>query len=322
MDRLAAMETFVRVVDAGSFSSAAKQLRIGQPGVSKSVAQLEDRLGVRLLLRSTHGLMPTEAGRNFYDRAKRLIEEADEAERAARGAAATLTGRLRICVTSTFARLHVVHRLPAFLAQHPELDVDVVLPDGDIDLIEAGIDVALRIGPLHDSMLTARKIARCQRRVVGTPTYFAVNGMPRTPADLIAHQAIIYEINERRPGGPKWTFRRGTTETSVTLAGRVRVTAAEGVREAVFAGLGFAIACEWTFAPELKSGSVVPVLDDWSLPDADLWAVFPAGRQASVKARAFAGFIEQQLARITDIEISSPSTACEQGRRLARAHCS
>jgi len=124
MDRLAAMETFVRVVDAGSFSSAAKQLRIGQPGVSKSVAQLEDRLGVRLLLRSTRGLTPTEAGRKFYDRAKRSIEEADEAEHAARGAATTLSGRLRICVTSTFARLRVVHRLPAFLAQQPALDVD------------------------------------------------------------------------------------------------------------------------------------------------------------------------------------------------------
>jgi DNA-binding transcriptional LysR family regulator len=322
MDRLAAMETFVRVVDAGSFSSAAKQLRIGQPGVSKSVAQLEDRLGVRLLLRSTRGLTTTEAGRKFYDRAKRSIEEADEAEHAARGAATALSGRLRICVTSTFARLHVVHRLPAFLAQHPALDVDVVLPDGDIDLIEAGIDVALRIGPLRDSVLTARKIAHCQRHVVGTPAYFAANGTPRTPADLIVRQAIIYEINERRPAGPTWSFRQGTAETSVTLAGRVRVTAAEGVREAVFAGLGFAIACEWTFAPELKSGSVVPVLDDWSLPTADLWAVFPTGRQASGKARAFAGFMEQQLAGITDIAVSSPSAAYIPDRRMVREYCS
>src|ERR1700739_1931199 len=156
MDRLAAMETFVRVVDAGSVSTGAQPQCIGAPGGSKSVAQLEDRLGVRLLLRSTHGLMPTEAGRNFYDRAKRLIEGADDAERAARGAAAALTGRLRLCVTSTFARLHVVHRLPAFLAQHPALYVDVLLSDGEIDLIEAGVDVALRIGPLRDSMLTAR----------------------------------------------------------------------------------------------------------------------------------------------------------------------
>jgi DNA-binding transcriptional LysR family regulator len=116
MDRLLAMETFVRVIDAGSFSAAAKQLRVGQPAVSKTIAQLEDRLGVRLLLRSTHGLTPTEAGRNFYDRAKRAIEEAEEAELAARGAVAALAGRLRISSPVTFARLQIVPRLPAFLA--------------------------------------------------------------------------------------------------------------------------------------------------------------------------------------------------------------
>src|SRR6266571_2881850 len=119
MDRLAAMEAFVRVVDAGSFSGAAKQLRLGQPAVSKTFAQLEDWLGARLLLRSTHRLTPTEAGRNFYERAKRAIEEADEAELAARGAAASLSGRLRICAPVTFARLHVMPCLPAFLAEHP-----------------------------------------------------------------------------------------------------------------------------------------------------------------------------------------------------------
>ncbi|HEX3419167.1 MAG TPA: LysR family transcriptional regulator [Stellaceae bacterium] len=292
MDRLTAMETFVRVIEAGSFSGAAKQLRVGQPAVSKTIAQLEDRLGVRLLLRSTHGLTPTEAGRNFYDRAKRSIEEAEEAELAARGAAAALSGRLRICAAVTFARLHVMPRLPSFLAEHPGLDVDVVLQDGDIDLIEAGIDVALRMSPLRDSALTGRKIGQCQRRVIGTPAFFAAKGLPQTPADLVARQAIIYE---QRLGGATWTFRQGATETSVTVAGRVHVTAAEGVREAVFAGLGFAIASEWMFAPELKSGALISVLDDWSLSPVDLWAVFTTGRQASAKARAFASFMESQL---------------------------
>src|SRR5258708_21519503 len=125
MDRMAAMEAFVRVVDAGSFSGAAKQLRLGQPAVSKTIAQLEERLGVRLLLRSTHGLTPTEAGRNFYGRAKRSIEEAEEAELAARGAAATLSGRLRIAGGGAFARLHIMPRLSVFLAQHRALDVRV-----------------------------------------------------------------------------------------------------------------------------------------------------------------------------------------------------
>jgi DNA-binding transcriptional LysR family regulator len=295
VDRFAEMEAFIRVVDASSFSSAARQMHIGQPAVSKTIAQLEDRLGVRLLLRSTRGLVPTEAGRSFYDRAKRSIEEAVEAELAARGAAATLSGRLRICAAVTFARLHLVPRLPAFLAKHPALDVDVLLSDGEVDLIEAGVDVALRISPLRDSSLTGRKIACCERRVVGTPAFFEANGVPRTPAELMARQAIIYEVYERRLGSPTWTFQQGTVEASVTLTGRVHVTAAEGVREAVLAGLGFAIASEWMFAPELKSGAVVSVLDDWSLPLVDLWVLFPAGRQASAKARAFAEFIESEV---------------------------
>ncbi len=292
MDRLAAMEAFVRVVEAGSFSGAAKQLRVGQPTVSKTVAQLEDRLGVRLLLRSTHGLAPTEAGQNFYKRAKRAIEEADEAELAARGAAATLSGRLRIWAMVSFARLHVIPRLPIFLAEHPSLDVEVILDDRDIDLIEAGIDVGLRLGQLADSVLTARKIRTCARLVIATPSYFKSKGVPQSPTDLLAHEAVIYE---QRPGGETWEFRRSGVELPITLRGRVRVSAAEGVREGVLAGLGFAIASEWLFAPELKSGIVRSVLEDWSLPPLDLWAVFPTGRQVSAKARAFVDFIEQQI---------------------------
>ena len=292
MDRLAAMEVFVRVVEAGSFSGAARQLRVGQPAVSKAVAQLEDRLGVRLLLRSTHRLTPTEAGRNFYERAKRAIEEAEEAELAARGAGATLSGRLRISAAVTFARINVIPRLPVFLSEHPALDIDVVLDDRNIDLVEEGIDVALRMGELADSALTARKIGQSPRRVIGSPAYFDAMGVPQTPADLAKHQAVVYE---QRGGGTEWTFRRGIAETSVTVDGRVRVSAAEGVREGVFAGLGLVIASEWMFAPELKSGAVISVLDDWLLPPIDLWAVFPTGRQASAKARAFASFIEQQI---------------------------
>jgi len=292
VDRLTAMEAFVRVVDAGSFSGAAKQLRVGQPAVSKTVAQLEDRLGVRLLLRSTHVLTPTDAGRNFYERAKRAIEEADEAELAARGTAATLSGRLRVYAPVTFTRLNVMPRLSIFLAQHPSLDIDVVLDDRDIDLVAAGVDVALLIGRLADSAATTRKIGQCRRRVIGTPAYFEATGVPQTPADLLAHQAIVYE---QRDGRPTRAFRQGTSETNVTVSGRLRVSAMEGVREGVLAGLGFAIASEWAFAPELKSGSVISVLDDWSLPAVDLWAVFPTGRQASAKARAFASFIESQM---------------------------
>src|ERR1700736_3315583 len=178
MDRLAAMEAFVRVVDAGSFSGAAQQLHVGQPAVSKTIAHLEGRLGVRLLLRSTHGLTPTEAGRSFYERAKRAIEEAEEAELAAHGAGSALSGRLHVVVAVTFARLHVLPHLPKFLTDHPALDIDILLQDGDVDLIGAGIGVALRMTPLRDLTLTGRKIGHCRRLVVGTPAYFAANGVP------------------------------------------------------------------------------------------------------------------------------------------------
>jgi DNA-binding transcriptional LysR family regulator len=158
MDRLAAMEAFVVVVDTGSFSAAARRLNVGQPTLSKMLAQLEERLGVKLLVRTTRGLTATEAGLNFYERARRSIEEADEAELAARGAGSGLTGRLRICAAVTFARIHLMPRLPEFLARHPELEMDVVLDDRNIDLVQEGIDVGLRMGRLADSSLTARRI--------------------------------------------------------------------------------------------------------------------------------------------------------------------
>jgi DNA-binding transcriptional LysR family regulator len=303
MDRLAAMETFVRVVDAGSFSGAAKLLRVGQPAVSKAVAQLEKRLGVRLLLRSSHGLKPTEAGRNFYQRAKRSIEEADEAELAARGEGAALSGRLRVSGAVTFTCLHVIPCLPAFFAEHPKLDVELVLDDRNIDLIEAGIDVAFRMGDLGASSLTARKIGQRPRWVIGSPAYFKAMGVPQTPADLVKHHTVIYD---QPGGGIDWTFRRGTVETSIKVNGRVRVTVAEGVRQAVFSGLGLAIASEWMFEPELKSGVVKSVLGDWQLPAIDLWAVFPSGRQASAKARAFVHFLEKRLTGpLTEQEFAS-----------------
>ena len=220
MDRLAAMDAFIRVVDAGSFSSAAKQLHMGQSAVSKAIAQLEKRIHVRLLLRSTHGLTPTEAGRIFYERAKRSVEEAEEAEFGARGAVTTLSGCLRIHATVAFGRLCVLPRLPGFLAQHPALDVDIILDDGKIDLVETGIDIGLRAGQLSNSTLAARKIAQCQRRVIGTPSYFNTAGVPQSPADLMAHQVIIYEHPR---GGSTWSFRQGAAEVSVHLGGRVRL---------------------------------------------------------------------------------------------------
>lgn len=294
MDRLADMETFVRVIEAGSFTAAAQQMRMGQPAVSKAIGRLEQRLGVRLVLRSTRGLSPTEAGQSYYEEARAILQRAEQAELSASTAGKSLAGRLRISAPVTFARLHIVPHLEDLLRAHPALDVEVVLSDREVDVIEEGIDVALRLGSLVDSALIARKLATRRRVVLAAPRYFREFGRPLKPQDLCQHEAVIYA---ERLGGSSWTFCKEGEEVAVTLRGRVHVSAAEGVREAVFAGLGFTVSSEWMFTPELASGAVETALTEWQLPDMDLWAVFPAGRLASSKARAFVTFVEASLRR-------------------------
>ena len=304
MDRLAALEMFVRVVDTGSFSAVARNQEIGQPAVSKAVVQLEEWLGVSLLMRSTRSLVPTEAGRIFYEHAKRTIEEAQEAVLAARGSARGLSGKLRVSTSVCFGRLHVIPRLSEFLAEHPDLEIELVLDDRHLDLVTGGIDVSLRMGAMPDSNMTARRIAEGRRIVVATPTYLERHGTPKTPGDLVSHQAVIYT-----PGGggepwTSWTFRKASAEVSVVLRGRVKVTAAEGIREAVNTDMGVAVSSEWNFLPELQSGKVVEVLADWALPLTNLSAVYPAGRLAGTKARAFVEFVERLMGGLRPI---SPS---------------
>jgi DNA-binding transcriptional LysR family regulator len=293
MDRLAAMETFVAVIDAGSFSAAARRLNVGQPAVSKLIAQLEDRLNVKLLVRSTRGLTATEAGLKYYERARRSIEEAEEAELAARGAGSGLAGKLRISAAVTFARILLMPRLPEFLARHPGLEIDAILDDRNIDLVQEGIDVALRMGRLVDSALAGRRIASARNLVLATPAYFDRAGEPSSPGDLAAHEAVVYA--QKAGGGADWTFRRDGAEVAVTLKSRLHVTAAEGVRAAVLADAGIAVTSEWMFAPELANGAVKAALADWQLPPTDLWAVFPAGRTATAKARAFVSFVQEVM---------------------------
>lgn len=289
IDRLTLMETYVCVVETGSFSAAARYLEVGQPAVSKAVAQLEARLGSSLLVRSSRGLTPTEVGLNFYDGARRTIDQADEAELTARNPRAELTGRLRICAPVTFARLHIVPRLGDFLVTHPDLKIDMVFDDRHIDLMEHGIDLALRLGELNDASMPARKIVRGRRVVIGTSAYFAAHGTPAEPADLVAHEAVLH-VPENGDTG-KCHFRRDGIDVPVVVSGRLRVTATEGMRAAVLAGLGLTIAPAWLFAPELASGVVTEVLRDWTLPHIDLWAVYSSERLASARARAFLAYI-------------------------------
>jgi DNA-binding transcriptional LysR family regulator len=293
MDRLTAMETFVHVVETGSFSAAAKRMGIGQPAVSKGIAQLEARLAVSLLMRSTRGLTPTEAGLVFFEKAKRAVDEANGADDAARGAGNGLSGNLRISAGVTLSRLHIIPNLGPFLEQHPGLNVDVVLDDRLLNLVEEGIDVALRIGNLSDSGLTARKIGQSPSRVFGTPAYFERYGEPHTPADLLHHQAVIYSLSE----STCWPFSQGAHQYPIVADGRLRVTSSEGIRAGVLAHHGVAMTAEWMFAPEIASGEVKAVLTDWELPPRDLWAVTPTGRMASAKARAFIEYVEGVFSR-------------------------
>jgi len=210
-----------------------------------------------------------------------------------------------------------VPAVSTFLGRHPELSVDLVLNDRGIDLFTERIDVALRMGTLEDSgAATARKIAESRRRVLGTTAYFDRAGLPATPSDLSAHEAIIYD---QRAGGTEWSFKRGSSEEAVTLTGRMRITAAEGVLAAVLAGAGLTIASEWMFAPELKSGAVRSVLTDWTIPPISLWAVFPAGGIASAKAKAFITFRRSDPRHFTGLPLILTRLAAAQNKPLKRS---
>jgi DNA-binding transcriptional LysR family regulator len=284
MDSFSAMQTLVRVVEAGSFSDAARQLGVGQ-------------LGVKLLARTTRGLSVTEAGQRYYELARRALEAADDAEIAAREAASGLTGRLCVSAAVTFGRLQIVPRLPAFLAAHPDLALDLVLDDRATDLIGEGVDVALRIGPRVDTAFNGRLIATARRFVLASPEYLARRGAPERPADLARHEAFTL----LQPGASNaWSFARGEERESVGVRARLRTTAHEGIREAVLAGLGLAIGSEWGFGREIAEGRVRIVLADWELDRSQLWALLPAGRRANAKAHAFVEFVERQLRRAAE----------------------
>jgi DNA-binding transcriptional LysR family regulator len=294
MDLFNVMRSFVRVYEARSFSAAAKGLNLSQPSVSKAVAQLEHELAVQLFLRSTRGLTPTEEGDKFYEHSVRTLDEADLAIRAVRGEDTPLIGRLRVSGTITFMSQHIIPRLPIFMDQHPRLTIDLLLDDGNIGLVAEGAEVALRIGKQANSNLAARKVGQCRRIVIASPDYLAKYGCPKVPSDLVKHAAIVLA---RSGGGDNFSFFKGDLSTEVQLQPRLRVSALEGLRAGVLAGLGIAVASEWIVQNELDAGHVVEVLTDWSMQNLDLWMVLPNGaRHASSKVRAFIAFVEDQLA--------------------------
>ena len=294
MDRLQAMRHFVTVVDCGSFSAAARQLRIGQPALSKSVALLEDRLGIRLIVRSTRSHSLTEVDQRFYDGARLALDEADAAEAAARDEAGSLSGSLRIAAPPVYASQVMIPLLPAFHALHPDIRIELILDDRRIDLVEEGVDLALRTGVLGDSSLLARRIDSASRMLVATPGYLAAHGMPGHPTDLVRHRIISFTSFDSREA---WTFEKVGERCSAYPADPIlRVNSAEGLRAAVLAGMGIAMVTNRMVGASLAMGELVPLLPGWTLGGNDIWVIFPEGRRVRPRARLFADWLAGAVA--------------------------
>lgn len=292
MDVFHALEVFVKVATSGSFSAAGRQLNLGQPAVSKVITALEERVGARLLVRTTRKVSLTEAGTAYLERVVRALHEAEEAEIAARGAGTGLEGRLKVCGPVTFTRMYIVPRLEPFLAMHPKLKLELMLDDRHVDLIAEGADLALRFGTLTDSSMVSRKIVTGGRGVYASAGFVQKQGMPSSPRDLERLETIGFAMYSE---GEAWRFKRGEEVIEVRPKPRIFVSAAEGLRETVKAGLGVAVSSHWLFGPEVMDGRVVRLLADWQLPAVDLWCIYPAGRLPTAKARAFTGFVEGLL---------------------------
>ncbi len=292
-DRLREIEVFVRAAETGSLSRAGRELGLSQPSASRLVAALEERLGVRLLLRTTRRVSLTEAGAAYLERARGGLLELGEAAAAARGAEG-LQGVLRVALPVAFGAGEVVPRLPAFLALHPRLKVELLMADRRQDLVEEGVDLALRLGPLPDSSFVARRLASAPRWPVAAPAYLASRGEPLTPRDLAAHDCILGPLGS---APDDWVFQDPSgAAISVAVQGRVRMDSAAGVIAGLEAGLGIGIASLWMCRAQLAAGSLVPLLAGYPLRPAELYAIFPAGHRASSKARAFADHLQTALA--------------------------
>jgi DNA-binding transcriptional LysR family regulator len=290
-DRLRELTAFVRAGETGSFSRAAHELGVSQPSVSRMVADLEARMGVKLLLRTTRHVTPTDAGRAFLERARLILSDLDDAENAARGVD-SLRGMLRVALSGAFGTREVIPRLPGFAAQHPKLRIELLMSDRTEDLIVEGADMALRLGPLPDSGFGARLLGKAQRLVVASPGYIARKGLPRTPAGLAGHDCIFGPGLSGRSG---WSFTRSGKAKSATVQGTITVTSADGVIACAKAGLGIALASRWMCRAELEAGDIVAILSDYPLDWVELHAIYPGGRRPSLKARAFSDYLAAQL---------------------------
>jgi DNA-binding transcriptional LysR family regulator len=292
MDRLDAMQAFVRVVEKGSFSAVAKERGIGQPAVSKQISALEEELGTELIHRTARSIALTDPGRDFYESALRILDDFENAtSRIGRGQTAP-KGLIRVTVPPTFARLHMVSKLPAFLAAYPDIAIEMSTSESPTTIIEDGFDFAIHSGDLPDSTLVARRLGQTMIVLVATPQYLARYGAPESPEDLNRFRSVVFV-----EGGSvlPWSFGSGQDAKRVIPTGVFRTSDIEQMRMGVLEHLGIAQAPAWLFAAELREGTVVRLLTPFERA-VPILAVRPASRRMSAKVRIFIEHLEKTFA--------------------------
>ncbi len=298
MDTVDGMRLFIRVVETGSFSKASVGLGITQPTATKHIAALEARLGARLFHRSTRGVTPTEVGSAYYEKCKAILGQLDEADDLATLMQSRVRGTLRISTSVAFGRRVLTPLVLRFMQQHPELAIDLGFDDRYVNLVEQGIDVAIRMGRLADSQLGARHLGLNPWVLVAAPVYLEKKGTPRAPKDLTAHDALIYSTVQ---GDDRWHFTRAgpgggsAAPTSVVVHGPLRSNNLSALLAAVRGGLGVAALPRYVAHESLQARAVKPLLEGWALPAQEMHAVFPSPRLVPQKVSGFVGWLQGQF---------------------------
>src|SRR3979490_2383050 len=293
MDTISLFRAFIRVVEAGSFTRVAQEQNSSQPTVSRQVGALEEHLGARLFTRTTRKLTLTDDGRGFYERAKLAIEAVSEAEDAVGRRRSRPSGALRPPMPVGLGRLLWIPHLKEFLTRYPDISVDLAMNDAHVDLVEEGIDLAIRSGEVTDSALIARKIGVTRRVVVAAPSYLRGKTLPKRPGDLAAHDCITFT---GITAGVRWHFGGPDGRGSVEVKGRVRTRNSEGIREALLSGLGIGYAPIWHLTDEIETGRLVVLLDGYEPKPEPIHAVYPSRRFVPQKTRVMIDFLEQRFA--------------------------
>jgi len=288
MDRLLWMHCFARAVETGSLSAVARELGIGQPNVSRHLASLEHQIGTRLMHRSTRKLTLTPEGERYYADLRPVLDAMTEAESNARGEDRP-AGLLRVTCPVSLGRFKILPLIKTFLTQYPDIDLDLQIGDRMIDLVEDGIDVAIRVGDLRDSTLRARRLGTAFRVCVASTDYLVEHGEPQTPLDLPRHSCILYSLLAT---GSVWPFELAP----ISVSGRFRVNSPAGVRAAVLDGLGIGLVPRWLFADEIASGAVRVLLSDWRIPSLPINALYPEKRLLPRRASVFMDFLANVFA--------------------------